>query len=545
MAILVILKGPNTGRQFLLEGATAILGRQADATVCLESQAVSRHHARILAENGEFFIEDLQSSNGTYVNGKRIRDRVSLTNDDLVQIGPYLFGLRQKPAPNPTDTDLVIREQVTADPAHLTLLGDDAAHKLQVVLEIAGHLGHTLDEETLLGKLLDHLMRLFPHAERGLVLLCAADKLVVRAQRSRGEIDPTTFPYSRTVVKRVLEDGLGVLSEDVRADERFVSSNTLTNLKLRSLLCVPLIGQNGRRLGVLQLDSFRLGRSFRTADLQLLTAIGLQVAVVLENAFLHAELLKKERLRQEVALAREIQQGFLPTEFPIPETCGYELFARVYPAREVSGDFYDFLTLSDDRLAFFVGDVSGKGIPAALYMVAVRTLSRHLAQTGANPAGTLRRLNPSLAADNPSFMFVTLVHGIFDPATGEVVLASGGHPAPLLRRADGAIELLPIKNGRLLGYADPLPGHDPGYTDYRFFLQRGETLILYTDGFAEARAPDTGNLFGLDNITRTLGGPATDLPLDACTEAAKDAVEVYTKSPELQDDLTLLFLRRV
>jgi sigma-B regulation protein RsbU (phosphoserine phosphatase) len=340
-------------------------------------------------------------------------------------------------------------------------------------------------------------------------------------------------------------DGMGILSEDVRADERFQGSTTLTNLNMRSLLCVPLIGQNGRRLGVIQLDCSRLARSYRMADLQLLTAVALQVGVVLENATLHAELIQKERLRQELALAMEIQQGFLPSEFPSPAKNGFELFARVQSAREVSGDFYDFFPRPDGKLAFFVGDVSGKGIPAALYMVAVRTLSRHLALTCPSPAETLRNLNPALATDNPSFMFVTLAHGIYDPVTGEVVLASGGHPAPLVRRSDGRIETIPVKNGRLLGYQEGDPSKDPGFTDFRFHLEVGETLILYTDGLTEARSPDRKEFFGLDRLMETLGGPNASLPLEDCVDAAKSAVEQFTQTGELQDDLTLLLLRRV
>ena len=544
MAILLTLKGPNAGHQFPLDGPSVVLGRQSDATICLESQAVSRHHARILCENGSFFVEDLHSSNGTFVNGKRIRERVALTKEDALQIGPYVFVVRPLGPTNLTDTDLVIREQVSADPAHHTFLADDAAHKLQVVLEIAQHLGRTLDEETLLGKLLDHLMRLFPQTERSMVLLCEGDNLVVRAQRSRKPEDSAAFPYSRTVVKRALEDGIGLLSEDVRSDVRFQTSATLTNLNLRSLLCVPLIGQNGRRLGVLQLDCFRLGRCFQVGDLHLLTAVALQVSGVLENAALHGELLHKERLRQELDLAREIQQGFLPAEFPDPNERGVELFAQVHPAREVSGDFYDFFWTPDGRLAFGVGDVSGKGIPAALYMVAVRTLSRHLAASYRSPAETLRRLNPALAADNPSVMFVTLAAGSYDPATGEVVLASGGHPVPLLRRADGRVEAVPVASGRLLGY-EAGDGEDLGYRDHPFVLAPGETLILYTDGYPEARSPNRGDFYGTERFKESLGGPQAALPLEECLERAKAAVEQFTQATELQDDLTLLLLRRV
>src|SRR5262249_58167059 len=138
---------------------------------------------------------------------------------------------------------------------------------------------------------------------------------------------------------------------------------------------------------------------------------------------------------QELAMAREIQQGFLPADFDRFRGAGFELFARVHPAREVSGDLYDIVPLPDGRLSFFVGDVSGKGMPAALFMVAVHALCRHLAADASSPAATLVRLNTALAADNPSGQFVTLAHGLYDPQSGEVVLTSAGHPLPLIRHS--------------------------------------------------------------------------------------------------------------
>lgn len=540
MAILVTLKGPNVGRWFSLESASTDIGRHTSSTICLASQAVSRHHARVLNSLEGFFVEDLESSNGTFLNGQRVGARVPLTEHDVLQIGPYTLALRQNPTPTPSEDDLVIRSEVLADPSDSSLLGNDPAHKLQVILEITQHLGRTLDQEELLHKLLEQLMRLFPQADRGMVLLRDGEQLVVRAQKCLREEDATAYPYSRTIVQRALDDGVGILSEDARSDSRFQSSNTLAFMNLRSLLCVPLIGQDGRRLGVLQLDRFRPGKAFQMDDLQLLTAVGLQVAVVMENAALHAELLREERLRQELALAREIQQGFLPAEFPAPKDTGFELFARVLPAREVAGDLYDFLLLGDGRLSFCVGDVSGKGMPAALFMVAVRTLGRHLAAAGDSPAETLRKLNQALAADNPSAMFVTLIHGLYEPATGALVLASGGHPPPLVRRADGQVEPLALTTGRLLGYE----GGNLGLADTQTRLEPGETLILYTDGFIEARSPDGADMYGVERLQTALGGARAQLALKACADEAKTAVEQFTGSTDLQDDLTLLLLRR-
>jgi hypothetical protein len=319
MALLITLQGPDAGRKYPLAGDSTVLGRQYDSHICLTGKAISRQHAQILCRDTAFFIEDLDSSNGTFLNGLRLAAHVPtpMSHRDTLQIGTYVFALRLDDGLGqftPTESNVVVREKVSALSLNQSLYGQDPAHKLQVVLEIAQNLGRTLDLDPLLDKLLEQIMRLFPQSDRSLVILYEGDKLLVRAQRSRGGHDETAIPYSRTIVRNALEEGVGLLSEDVQSDQRFVGSETLTTLGLHSVLCVPLITQEGRRLGVIQIDRFRKGAGYRVEDLQLLTAVGLQVAVVLENVELHGQLLREERLHQELALAREIQQGFLPRQ---------------------------------------------------------------------------------------------------------------------------------------------------------------------------------------------------------------------------------------
>jgi serine phosphatase RsbU (regulator of sigma subunit)/pSer/pThr/pTyr-binding forkhead associated (FHA) protein len=541
MAALVTIKGPNTGQRFVLDGAECLgIGRQGDSAIYLESLAVSRQHARLICAGGSYFIEDAGSSNGTFVNGQRVQGRVPLTENDTLQVGPYVLALRAEPSGTLSETSQVIRAQVDALASNRTLYAQNPAHKLQVVLEIAQHLGHQTETDDLLGELLDHLLRLFPQADRGMVMLVDRDRYAVRAQRTRRPGGEPDYPYSKTIVRRALEEGIGLLSEDVGGDPNLVLSATILSLQLRSFLCVPLIGRESKRLGVIQLDCVRPGQAFGSADLELLTAIGLQVATVLENVALHAERLREARLRQELLLARDIQQSFLPTETRPLGPGGPEVFARVQPAREVSGDLYDYFRLADGRLAFFLGDVSGKGVPAALFMVAVRTLARHLAPDAAGPADLLLRLNAALVADNPTALFVTLAHGVYDPHDGSVTVASGGHPPPLLRRADGRVEPVVVRPGMMLGYAP----QGPALEDRRLALRRGETLALYTDGFTEAFAPDGKTMFGVDGLSAALAGAAAGQPLEAWAEQASEAVRRFAGKAELQDDQTLLLLRR-
>ena len=552
---LVILQGPNGGRHFAVGDDTTSIGRAADCDVCLESPAVSRLHAQIFRHGDGFFIEDKGSSNGTFLNGARVARREPLSEDDTIQIGPYYLSLRRDAGPPP---DPVVRSQVSALSSNQGLYASNAGYKLQVFLEISQSLGRTLEVKPLLNKVLEQLFRLFPQSDRGMVILCEGDQYVVRAQCARpsstgsrpspigqvdagaalGQVTDQDFPFSRSLVKHALDEGVGLLSEDVGDDRNLPKTATLMALKLRSFLCVPLLGLDRRKLGVLQLDCTRPGTAFGQEDLELLTALALQLAGVVENAGLHEELLREERLRRDIALAREIQQSFLP-QSPRAVAPGYELYARVLPAREVSGDLYDFFPQHDGRLALFLGDVSGKGMPAALFMIAVRTLARHLAATQTTPAQMLEALNHALVADNPTALFVTLLHALYDAATGEATIVSGGHPPPLLRRADGRVEEVKVASTTMLAYAEFT--QPPAET--RLVLQKGETLIFYTDGMTEAFSPDR-KMFGVERLKAALGGSAA-LPLADCAERARQTVARFTGGTELQDDQTLLLLRRV
>ena len=421
------------------------------------------------------------------------------------------------------------------------MFAQDPATKLQVVLDIAQQLARTLELDPLLDKLLEQLLKLFPQADRVMVILCEGEKLVIRAQRTRPGKDLSPLSFSRTIVKRALDEGIGLISEDLQSDQRFQASNTILSLDLHSIICVPLIDQDGKRLGVIQVDRFCRGYGFRLEDLHMLTALSMQVVIVLENVSLHAEKLREERLMQELAMAHDIQQGYLPEELEGFPNADFEIFGCVYPARQVAGDFYDFVKVPSGRLAFFIGDVSGKGMPAALFMIAVRTLCRHLAKETELPAQMLSKLNVELADDNPRCMFVTLAHGIYDPATGHVLLASAGHPAPILRRADGSVETVAIKSGRLLGYS----GGVLHFPEVHVALEPGDTLLFFTDGLLEARAANRQDgMFGVPRICEVVAGFTPDRSLGECTDAAKLAIDGFTGSKELQDDLTLLVLRR-
>jgi sigma-B regulation protein RsbU (phosphoserine phosphatase) len=534
---LEVIKGPNplVGQHLGMNHDVVILGRDPDVDITLPSPTVSRRHARLVCQDGLHFVEDLGSTNGVFLNDQRITGRTRITDADELRIGEIVLRMITEAEPEP-----VVRGKVNVRTANQELFSLRPAQKLQMVLELSQHLSRTLDQPSLLDKLLEHLFKLFPLADQGLVALGGEEHLEVYARRTRRQED---FRFSRSLLRQAIREGAGILSEDVRGDERFAQSATLRDSEARSVLCVPLFGHEGRPLGVLHLTCCRPDRVFQQDDLHLLSTIGLQVAVVLENAAFNEERVRQAKLLQELAVARQIQQSVLPTDFQELGGPAFDLFGRVWPAHEVSGDFYDFLPFDEARpeagpLAFFVGDVSGKGMPAALFMFAVRSLARHLALGSPGPCQTLRLLNRALDRDNPSSLFVTLGHGLLDRDSGEILLTSAGHPLPLLRRTTGKVEDINLPTGRFLGFAT-----EPKLGETRFVLQPGETLILYSDGCTETFADGGKTMFGLDRFRQVLG-EEFQLPLESWAEKVKNSVLRFGGGGEPQDDLTLVLIHR-
>ena len=524
---------PVNGREFLF-------GRQADVDLQLNAREVSRRHARLFRDGSRWFLEDLGSSNGTYLNRERITGRQPIFENDQITIGPFTMYFSES-EPESRQEGVVIRAAEIVQTSNTNLFRLDAPRKLQVVLEIAEQLAFSLDAEELLTRLLENLLTLFPQADRALVVRREGEELKIRAVRCRHSESQVPPSFSRTVVRRVLNEGIGIVAEDAAADRRFDSTKTLSNLGIRSFVCVPFKRRDSQPHAVLILDRFGVGNSFAEDDLHLLTAIVLQASVALENAAMHLEALKKARLAQDIRVAQQIQEGFLPSELPPSARQQLDFFAQVYPAQEMAGDFYDLLAVGEDRLAFAIADISGKGIPAALFMSGIRSLTRYLLQDkGCSPAEVLQIINDVLAVDNPKAMFVTMALGLINVHSGEVVLASAGHPPTLIRRAAGHVEQVKHPIVRLLGIAK---GKLP-LVDTRLHLEPQDTLALYTDGLIETRSDGIDGMFGVDGLMRLLSDQPPNQSTQHWGASLKSAVDRFRGSLPPHDDLTLLLLRK-
>jgi phosphoserine phosphatase RsbU/P len=244
----------------------------------------------------------------------------------------------------------------------------------------------------------------------------------------------------------------------------------------------------------------------------------------------------KERIESELGIARKIQMSILPKQLPVSASPAFDLLAVIEPAREVGGDFYDFFMIDDRQLCFLIADVSGKGIPAALFMAFTKTLVKATARSGLNPAAILTQVNQELAAENETTTFVTLFYGLLDIETGEVRYANAGHNPPLLVQRMGQAAYLDKPGGLVLGALEGI-----NYQEERLRLEPGEYLFLYTDGVTEAMNRQEA-LFGEERLLRDLNG-LSGRPLEEIAMGIMDKVKTFSQGLDQSDDITMLVLK--
>lgn len=322
----------------------------------------------------------------------------------------------------------------------------------------------------------------------------------------------------------------------VDVDSLQLDSPAVTALKEAGVkLVVPLVSQ-GELIGLLNLGPRLSEREYSGDDRKLLDNLAAQAAPALRLGQLvqeqEAEARTRERLEQEMRVAQLIQQQFLPKE--LPKLAGWQVSAYYRPARAVGGDFYDFLELPDGRVAIVAGDVTDKGVPAALVMASTRSILRGDAARLVSPAKVLEHANDLLYPDIPAHMFVTCLYAVLDPVTGRLQYANAGHNLPYVRTKTGVVEFR--ATGMPLGL---MPGMS--YEEKEAFLSPGETMLLHSDGLAEAHNSD-GEMFGFPRLARLMeeragGGEVIDLLL---TE-----LDRFTgPDSEQEDDITLVALER-
>jgi len=247
----------------------------------------------------------------------------------------------------------------------------------------------------------------------------------------------------------------------------------------------------------------------------------------------------KSRIETELSMASSIQADMIPSVFPaFPERPEFDIFASMNPAKEVGGDFYDFFLIDEDHLCLVIADVSGKGVPAALFMMASKIILANNAMITKSPAATLTNANNAICANNREEMFVTVWLGILELSTGKLTAANAGHEYPIISKPNGQFEVIKDKHGFVVGGASGMK-----YQEYEIQLEPGSKLFIYTDGIPEANNKKK-ELFGLDRLVNALNKDASKSPKDI-TEQVKNDVDSFVQSAEQFDDLTMLCLEYI
>jgi serine phosphatase RsbU (regulator of sigma subunit) len=540
---------PRDGEPFRHEVLTdaVVIGRSSKADVVLADRFLSRMHARLFRKDDAWYVEDLGSRNTTFLNDRplgqptvvRPGDVIRLAESRLVVEGPGEpaaagDGLVGGPDERLPGSAILRSATLFLSAGHEPPTGAEAAQvadRLRVLNEVHRALAAPITLEALLDLVLDRAFaQLRP--EEGAIFLRQPDGSLQRvaSRQPRGEKGEPFF--SRRLAHEVVDKGVAALVTDASVDERFAAAESIVVSGVRSLVAAPLLDSEGC-LGMIALGAKKRPHPFGEHDLELLIALASAAALRLRNLALAEETARRRLLDRELELAHDIQMAMLPRAFPKrPEI---DVSAALQPARSVGGDLYDVVA-EGDRAWLLVGDVSGKGVGAALFMAVTKTLFRALAPAAASVAAAMDRVNAELARDNDRAMFVTAFAARLDLATGELECVNAGHNPTY--RVDGGGGVAPL-GGPVNPALGAVEGH--AYQGSVVRLRPGDLLLMYTDGVVEARNA-SGEEFHALRLESYLAGCGS-ATADAVVRGLLGRVEDFAGEEAQYDDVTALALR--
>lgn len=525
-------------RTMALDRDRVTLGRSSTNDLCYpEDAGLSRQHLVIEKTGGGWVLHDLGSKNGTLVNGVRIASAHPIAPTDRVAAGHLVIEFSNRPGSGLEKTVIFV-EGASVPPASTTVvtnlagvLGDEKELESGLQMRALIRAGRELAGHMSLDELFTMIMDLSIEAvgaARGVLMTIENGELEARAAKGEG------FRISKTVRDRVIEKGESLLVRDARLDQAFADRMSIVEQQVRSIVAVPLQTES-RVIGLIYLDSPHFVHEFTKDDLNLLTVMANVAAIRIEHARL-AEVEQTERLlNKELEQAAEIQRGLLPKA--APRTPGMDLAGYNAPCRTVGGDYYDFIPYDDGRVAIFVADVAGKGMPAAMLMSNLQARVQVLFDDPSNLSALITRLNRIITNNCPTNRFISLFVGVYDAATGDMTYCNAGHNPPLLVRCDGRVEELG-GTGVILGIL-PIATYD----QKKCHLDIGDTVVMFSDGVTEACRPDSDDQFGEERLAGVLSEARCTSAQEVC-DAIQQRLADWMGAAPPADDITLVIARR-
>jgi len=532
-AVLEVVSPDGARRYARITQTPFMIGRGAETGnhLQLSDRRISRNCAAIVIEASNFYVEDRGQRRGLFVNGEKVESR-ELQDGDAITFGiddSYEIIFRSNSGGNESSLpNLLTRiEHITSsEPTGGGLV------KLKRLLEATSLLHSQLPLDVVLGHMLDHAVSV-TDADRGLLLETdASDLLKVKlARRSGGlRLPPESLTPSQTAIKLALTQQSPVITEDLaQADIDLQAAQSVVAQRLRAVVVIPLYAMSrantqesmvnikrGDFLGVLYLDS-RRPAAFSKLDRQILDALAADAASILDNARLVESERERQRLEEQINIARNIQQALLPRdfrEFPHLAVNGYNL-----PCLSVGGDYFDVFPISEGRTAFLIADVSGKGLGAALLTTMLQGALSAMT-LGTDPARVFNHINRFLCGHAEVGRYATMFFGILDE-DGHLEFINAGHPSPFLLR-NGVAEEAFTEGSFPVGLVP-----EAEYTAACLKLEPGDTLVLFSDGVTEAMDPDD-RLFGVPRLKQVLTG-LPECPLEQTQKCVLESVENFAR----------------
>ena len=538
---LLIHTPDGATRPLPLDRERYTLGRSSANELCYpEDAGLSRQHLAIEKDGDTWLVRDLGSKNGTFVNGVRITSPFPLGKNDRVTAGHIALDFGENSLPPASDHTVVFIEGLTPTASVSTTVATSLKGVLSHEKEMEGgpqmraliRAGRELAGNMPLMELFKLIMNLSVEAvgaTRGVLMTLEGKELVVQAALGEG------FRISNTVRDRVIKEKTSLLVRDARLDEAFADRMSIVQQQIRSMLAVPL-QTDDRVIGLIYLDSPHFIKEFTKDDLSLLTVMATVAAIRIEHTRL-AEVEQAERIHaKQLEQAAEIQRGLLPVQ--APHVAGVDLAGYNAACHTVGGDYYDFLPYPDGRVGLLVGDVAGKGMPAALLMSSLQARVQVLFDDPTNLAALVTRLNRIISSNCPSNRFITFFIGVLEPKTGELTYVNAGHNPPLVAHADGSVEKLE-GTGLILGIL-PMATYQQGVCH----LDPGDAVLLFSDGVTEAVRPTADEEFGEERLAEVLAGLRSQ-NADSIITSINQKVEDFTGGAPPADDITLVVAKRL
>jgi len=536
----------NAELQHPLAESPQLIGRAEDADLRLPHPSVSRHHAEISLNGGRVTVRDLGSHNGTFVNSARVVEPTALQVGDTLELANLSFRVVGPEGAENFDTPDLTRFTSPDSLISSAEISWDEVRKQRrqkrdrqsLLFRVLAEAGDLLTIQRAPEEMFEPTLDLVETAlapERTFILLLeeGIDDPVVKAFRDTTGGKGEDLVLSQTMVKRVLTQKTSFLTTDAQDQPGTDPVMSMVSQGIRAAIAAPLF-DNEEVIGVLYADNTRPNWHLSRDELSAFTMLANVIAVALSHARYHAMEEEKQRQDAEMTAATEILRNILPAELPACD--GYDLSAHLEPCYDVGGDLYDAYSLPDGRHAFFIGDVTGKGLGAALLVSHLISLTRFMLDEGFEPAELMRRLNQQIYRCTDHVRFATFFIGFLDPQSGRIQYANAGHNAPLVIRANGETGSCPA-TGLPVGIME-----DSVYETGELSLNDEDLLALFSDGITETQR-DEEEEYGDDRFRELLVRErGKDLP--AIFGTLQGELRSFRGEEPVGDDVTLMLLRK-